>query len=96
MYNVYAKGLLSPAIWRCFDMGYGRKVWEGARERVLRDNELAELGKERRLKYVEGQRRKGVKGHVVGPIVVGGDCGGGGFVEGNGHLEEKKKTKKTK
>ena len=71
MYATYKKGLLSPAIWRCFDMGYGRKVWEGAKERVLRDNELAELGRERRLRYVEEQRRKGVKGHVVGPIVVG-------------------------
>ena len=90
MYATYKKGLLSPAIWRCFDMGYGRKVWEGAKERVLRDNELAELGRERRLRYVEEQRRKGVKGHVVGPIVVGGEGGGNGFAEANGHVEGKK------
>ena len=90
MYATYKKGLFSPAIWRCLDMGYGRKVWEGAKETVLRDNELAELGKERRLRYVEEQRRKGVEGHVVGPIVVGGNGAGTGFLESNGHVEQKK------
>jgi dimethylaniline monooxygenase (N-oxide forming) len=36
-YNTCLKGLLSPAIWRLFDMGK-RKPWSGAKEQVLQDN----------------------------------------------------------
>ena len=48
-YNLCKSGLLSPAIWRLFDMR-GRKAWAGAKEQIIRDNEFAAKRKEERLR----------------------------------------------
>ncbi|EXJ58179.1 hypothetical protein A1O7_05604 [Cladophialophora yegresii CBS 114405] len=60
-YRLCKDGLCSPAVWRLFNMG-GRKPWVGAKEQIIRDNELAEKRREERLRAVEktqqGQKDK--------------------------------------
>lgn len=48
-YNLCKEGVLSPAIWRLFDMG-GRKPWSGARDQIIRDNEIAKTRQQEKLK----------------------------------------------
>lgn len=53
LYKKVKSGLLTPSIWRLFDMGK-RKPWAGARAQIFRDNEFAE----RRMRVKEGEFRK--------------------------------------
>jgi dimethylaniline monooxygenase (N-oxide forming) len=55
-YNLCKSGLLSPALWRLFDMG-GRKPWARAKEQIIRDNEIAEKRREERRRAVEKIRQ---------------------------------------
>lgn len=48
-YNLCKGGLLSPAIWRLFDMGR-RKPWAGAREQAIKDNKYADKRQQERLR----------------------------------------------
>ncbi len=48
-YKLCKSGLISPALWRLFDMG-GRKAWAGAREQIVRDNEFADMRQQERLR----------------------------------------------
>lgn len=47
-YALCKTGLISPAMWRLFDMG-GRKPWAGAKEQILKDNEFADKRQQERL-----------------------------------------------
>ncbi|KAJ9609981.1 hypothetical protein H2200_006311 [Cladophialophora chaetospira] len=48
-YNLCKSGLISPAMWRLFDMG-GRKAWAGAKEQIIKDNEFADKRQQERLR----------------------------------------------
>ncbi|OCT51147.1 hypothetical protein CLCR_11365 [Cladophialophora carrionii] len=51
-YRLCKAGVCSPAVWRLFDMG-GRKPWKGAKEQIIRDNELVEKRREARQRAVK-------------------------------------------
>ncbi|ETI22847.1 hypothetical protein G647_06924 [Cladophialophora carrionii CBS 160.54] len=51
-YRLCKAGVCSPALWRLFDMG-GRKPWKGAKEQIIRDNELVEKRREERQRAVK-------------------------------------------
>lgn len=53
LYRKVKGGLMSPAIWRLFDMGK-RKPWDRARAQILKDNEFAE----RRMKIKAEEFKK--------------------------------------
>ena len=59
-YNLVKDGLLSPTVWRLFDVG-GRKAWAGAREQIVKDNEFAKMRREKRMSAMNGvaESRKG-------------------------------------
>ena len=43
LYNLVMGGVIEPAVFRLFDLGYGRKAWKGAREEILKTNEEVRL-----------------------------------------------------
>jgi dimethylaniline monooxygenase (N-oxide forming) len=68
-YKIVTSGLFTPTIWRLFDMGK-RKAWSGAKEQILKDNELAERRAKERVELVkkkeeEGKRKTEAEGKKV-------------------------------
>ena len=59
-YKLCSSGVLSPAMWRLFDNGK-MKAWDGARERIKRDNVMCEEGAARRKALVERMEGEGKK-----------------------------------
>ena len=58
-YRLVTGGLFAPPVWRLFDMGK-RKVWRGAREQIIRDNEFAAMRARVRVEKVrreEGEKK---------------------------------------
>ncbi|KIW47922.1 uncharacterized protein PV06_00571 [Exophiala oligosperma] len=54
-YSLCKNGVFSPAMWRLFDMGK-RKAWVGAREQIIKDNELVKKRGEERLVALKKER----------------------------------------
>lgn len=48
LYKMCWNGVLTPALWRLFNMGK-RRTWSGARQQIIADNERARKSKDRRL-----------------------------------------------
>ncbi|KIW95570.1 uncharacterized protein Z519_04155 [Cladophialophora bantiana CBS 173.52] len=61
-YRLCKNGLFSPAIWRLFDMGHGRKPWAGAKAQIIEDNQVAEARRQERLRAVENEKLEGMQG----------------------------------
>ncbi|KIY01037.1 uncharacterized protein Z520_03703 [Fonsecaea multimorphosa CBS 102226] len=51
-YRLCKSGLLSPALWRLFDMGR-RKPWAGAKQQIIEDNRFVESRRQERLRALE-------------------------------------------
>jgi dimethylaniline monooxygenase (N-oxide forming) len=64
LYYKVKSGLLTPAIWRLFDMGK-RKPWDGARAQIYKDNEFAEMRRKLKREQLAKESRE-VNGHKKG------------------------------
>ena len=51
-YKLCKNGLMSPAMWRLFDMGR-RRPWVEAKQQILLDNEFAKMRQEERVRGVQ-------------------------------------------
>jgi len=51
-YYLCKSGLLSPAIWRLFEMG-GRKAWAGAKGQIIKDNAFEDMKQQERLRAMQ-------------------------------------------
>jgi len=63
-YRKVKSGLFSPSIWRLFDMGK-RKTWDGAKQTIYKDNELADRNKAKMAEELKKKEEQNESKKVV-------------------------------
>ncbi|OQO00824.1 hypothetical protein B0A48_13511 [Cryoendolithus antarcticus] len=66
-YKMLLDGVMSPHAWRLFDIGRGRKTWNGAREAVEKANADMRVLEEREKRRAEEEKcgKRGLKGKIA-------------------------------